>query len=50
MKKQRFWISQENWYKGNLHTHTNNSDGTLSIKKMIKMYYVVDDYREANYY
>lgn len=27
-----------NWYKGNLHLHTTNSDGTLSPLEMIKQY------------
>ena len=32
-----------NWYKGNLHTHTNNSDGELSLEE------VVGGYRKHNY-
>ena len=32
-----------NWYKGNLHTHTNNSDGELSIEE------VLDGYKKHNY-
>jgi len=32
-----------NWYKGNLHTHTNNSDGELSLEE------VLEGYRKHNY-
>jgi len=32
-----------NWYKGNLHTHTNNSDGELSLGE------VLEGYRKHNY-
>lgn len=32
-----------NWYKGNLHTHTNNSDGELSPKE------VLEGYKKRNY-
>ena len=27
-----------NWYKGNVHTHTTNSDGELSPKEVISLY------------
>lgn len=33
-----FWKSEGNWYKGNLHTHTTNSDGDLSPIEIIKNY------------
>lgn len=29
---------QTNWYKGNLHSHTTNSDGTLSVKEAVERY------------
>ncbi len=29
---------QNKWYKGNLHTHTNESDGVISIKECIEAY------------
>jgi hypothetical protein len=33
-----FWQSKGNWYKGNLHTHTTNSDGDLSPEEMVMKY------------
>lgn len=30
--------TEGNWYKGNLHTHTNNSDGELSAEEVIEGY------------
>lgn len=35
--------TEGNWYKGNLHTHTNNSDGALSPEG------VIESYRKHNY-
>ncbi len=35
--------TEGNWYKGNLHTHTNNSDGELSPEE------VLEGYRKHNY-
>ena len=35
--------TEGNWYKGNLHTHTNNSDGELSPEE------VLDGYKKHNY-
>lgn len=37
-KKYGFWRNKENWYKGNLHTHTTNSDGALSPEEMVAKY------------
>lgn len=33
-----FWENRAHWYKGNLHTHTTNSDGDLSPSEMVKEY------------
>ena len=33
-----FWRSEGNWYKGNLHTHTINSDGDLPLNEMVTKY------------
>lgn len=38
MKEERFWVNEGNWYKGNLHTHTTNSDGALCVEEMIGKY------------
>jgi len=35
---ERFWQAPGNWYKGNLHTHTTNSDGDLAPEVMIARY------------
>ncbi len=35
--------TEGNWYKGNLHTHTNYSDGELSLER------VIESYQEHNY-
>ncbi len=34
----RGFTKEGNWYKGNLHSHTTNSDGTLPPKEMAKLY------------
>ncbi|HCG77137.1 MAG: hypothetical protein COZ37_06215 [bacterium (Candidatus Ratteibacteria) CG_4_10_14_3_um_filter_41_18] len=31
--------AEGNWYKGNLHTHTDNSDGELSPREVISLYH-----------
>jgi len=36
--------AEGNWYKGNLHMHTNNSDGTLCPKEMVA------EYKKAGYH
>ncbi|MFA7185363.1 MAG: CehA/McbA family metallohydrolase [Victivallales bacterium] len=33
-----FWDDAGNWYKGNLHTHTDHSDGALSVKETVAQY------------
>jgi len=38
------FTAEGNWYKGNLHTHTTNSDGNLSPADTVKQY------REAGYH
>jgi len=38
MQNNHSWEKQGNWYKGNLHTHTDNSDGALSIEELIEIY------------
>ena len=35
---QRFWLRDGNWYKGNLHTHTTQSDGAVSPEEMMACY------------
>jgi hypothetical protein len=40
---RKLFDTQGNWYKGNLHMHTLNSDGKLSAESAIKLY------REAGY-
>ncbi len=37
MKKSAF-TSQGNWYKGNLHTHTTASDGTITQEETVRIY------------
>jgi hypothetical protein len=32
------WTTAGTWYKGNLHTHTTNSDGALSPQEMVRQY------------
>ncbi|OIN97269.1 hypothetical protein AUJ66_03890 [Candidatus Desantisbacteria bacterium CG1_02_38_46] len=38
------FVTEGNWYKGNLHTHTTNSDGSLSPVETVKQY------KEAGYH
>jgi hypothetical protein len=35
---ERFWTRVGNWYKGNLHTHTSQSDGAVSPEEMMACY------------
>ena len=37
MKKSAF-TQQGNWYKGNLHTHTTASDGTITQEETVRIY------------
>jgi len=41
--EENFWRAPGNWYKGNLHTHTTNSDGDLAPAE------IVARYKEAGY-
>lgn len=41
--EKSFWKAPGNWYKGNLHTHTTNSDGDLAPAE------IVARYKEAGY-
>jgi predicted metal-dependent phosphoesterase TrpH len=34
----QLFLMEGKWYKGNLHTHTNNSDGVLSPAQMAEQY------------
>ncbi len=35
---EKMFPEQTNWYKGNLHSHTTNSDGTLTPEEAVKNY------------
>lgn len=37
------FLTKGQWYKGNLHTHTTNSDGSLSLEQ------IIDSYQEKGY-
>ena len=37
MRKEMF-SSENNWYKGNLHSHTTNSDGKLTPQRAVELY------------
>lgn len=37
------FLTKGQWYKGNLHTHTTNSDGRLSLEQ------IIDSYKEKGY-
>ncbi len=38
IKDQKGFLSEGNWYKGNLHSHTVNSDGRLTPQQAVRLY------------